>query len=227
MATTGTYAWNPSLGSIGAYALGRCDVRRTAIMAEHLSDVAIAANLVLSGWSNSQPNLWTVKLTPVSLTQGNPGPYVLPADVVLVLDCYISTTAGDRVIYPVSRSEYAAFPIKTTQDPPTVYWLDRVVPPTLTVYPAPDGNGPYTLNYYAVHQDQDAALGASAGLDLPYRYFKAFSDALAAELAPTYAPDKVPMLGTLAAQSKTAADEQDREATPIFIVPALSGYYRR
>lgn len=226
MATTGTYTFNPTAGALGAYALGRCGIRRTAILAGHMADVAMAANLVLSDWSNAQPNLWTVQLTTVALTQGNPGPYTVAGDVILPLDVYINTPAdGDRIIYPVSESEYAAFPTKTQQDPPTVFWFRRVLPPQFYVYPAPDGNGPYTLNYYAVHRDQDAANASQ--LDLPYRYLKAFSDALAAELALTYAPDRAVMLANVAIGSKQRADEQDRENVPLFVVPALAGYYRR
>lgn len=228
MATTGTYTFNPNLGSLGAIALGRCKVRRSAILPDHLADVAMAANLVLVDWSLDQPNLWSVRLASAALSQGVTA-YTLPANLLLLLDCYVTTTvsgvATDRVIYSVSRSEYAAYPQKATQAPPTVYWFDRVTPPTITLYPTPDGNGPYTLNYYGVYQDQDAAVGAAAQLDLPYRMLSAFADALAAKLALTYAPEQFALLDGVAQRSFAAARAQENENVPLQIVPGLSGYY--
>ena len=227
---TGTYTFSPSLGGIGLYALSRCGVKRTDVTTDHLVNMQMAANMVLSDLSNDQPNLWTVTLQSVTLMAGDPGPYTLPANTVLVLDCYITTTINgvstDRIIYPVGRSEYASFPDKLTAAPPTIYWFDRTVTPALTLYPAPDTAATYTLNYYACRQDQDAALGASAGLDLPYRFLKAFSDLLAAELAVIYAPDRATALDAMAQSTLAKAQKQDREVVPLYIVPSLAGYYR-
>ena len=223
MTTSGTTAFNPSLGGIGAYALRRCGVKYAAITAEHLADVAMAANMVLSGWSVNQPNLWRVQQSTVSITANNPGPYVLPTDVVLVLDVYVTISGQDRILTSISRSEYAAYPVKTTTSPPTVYWLDRVVPPTMTFYPAPDQT--YTVTYYAVHQDQDAVVPGAATLDLPHRSLNAFKDSLTAELAVIHAPDRAPALDALAQRSYQAAMAQDRENAILYITPNLSGYF--
>jgi hypothetical protein len=229
MATSGTHTFNPALASIGAYALGRCNVRRPEITTGHLADVAMAANLVLSDWSSDQPNLWAVQLNSISLVQGT-ATYTLPSDVLLVLDCYITTVIGgnnnDRIIYGVSRTEYAAYPIKLEQAPPTVFWFDRVSPPTISVYPAPDGNGPYTLNYYSVIQDQDAVVGASTQLDLPYRQLSTFADALAAKLALTYAPDRFTMLSGVADKSYARVRAGESENVSLYIVPGIGGYRR-
>lgn len=231
MTTSGTYNFNPSLGSLGAYALGRCAVRRPAITSDHLADVGMAANLVLAEWQNDQPNLWLYQLGTISLVQGAPT-YTLPATVVLVTDCYISTPVGspppqDRVIFPVSRSEYAAFPNKLMQDPPTTWWFNRVLPPQISIYPTPDDNGPYTLNYWAVHQDQDAVVAGAAALDIPGRFLMAFADALAAELAPTYAPDRAVALDAKAQRSIAMARKQDREDVTFYLLPGLGAYYRQ
>lgn len=223
MTTSGTTAYNPSTGSIGAYALRRCGVSRAAITTEHLADIAMASNMVLSQWSVSQPNLWKVQSTTLTVTTGNPGPYSLPSDVILVLDAYITVDSNDRVLSPVGRSEYIAFPNKTTEAPPTIFWFDRVVPPTLTFYPAPDQT--YTVTYYAVHQDQDAVVPGALTLDLPNRYLNAFKDALAAELAAIYSPERAPALDALAQRTKAQMDAQDREVVPLYIVPDMSSYY--
>lgn len=230
MASTGTQAFNPSAGDLGLYALRRCGIDRTAVSADHLVDMALAANLVLSDLSTEEPNLWRVTLTSILLVQGTTQ-YTLPANLLMVLNCYIRTVVGgtinqDRVVYGVSRDEYSSYPNKQLQQPPTVYWADRVVPIVLNLYPAPDQNGPYTLFVYAIQQDDDVAVAGGATLDLPYRYLKAFSDGLSKELALTYAPERVQQLSLEYQASKLRAQTNDRENTPLFITPGLNRYYR-
>lgn len=226
---SGTTSFSPDLGSLSAFALGRCAVRRPEITAHNLADCAMAANLVLVDWSVDQPNLWGVELASVALVQGT-ATYTLPANLLLLLDAYITTSVGgtaqDRVIYGVSRTEYDAYPIKLNQAPPTVFWFNRIIPPTVTVYPVADGNGPYTLNYHGVFQDDDAILSGATGLDLPYRMFSAFADALAAKLSLTYLPDQYTQLSGVAERSYARARGQESENVPLYIVPGIQGYRR-
>jgi hypothetical protein len=231
MATSGTYSWNPALSNIGAYALGRCNVRRPEITIGHLTDVAMAANLVLSDFSVDQPNLWAVELNTFPLVQGTIA-YTLPANVLMVLDVYLTVTpasngtAYNRIIYGVSRSEYASYPRPLEQAPPTIYWQDRIVPIVLTLYPAPDGNASYVLNYYAVIQDQDAVLTASTQVDLPYRQMSVFADCLAAKLALTYAQDRYPLLNSVAEKSYARVRAGENEMVSLYIVPGIGPYSR-
>lgn len=233
MATSNSFGFNPGLGSIGAFAFGRCGIRRPQITIEHLTDMQMAANLVLSDWSIDQPMLWSVVLNSVPLVQGTTE-YTLPTNVLQVLDIFIRvTTSGvenDRIIYSVSRSEYAAYPNKAQQAYPTVYWADRVSPIKLSLYPTPDGNGPYTLYYYAIEQDQDAIIAGGAQLDTPYRMLSAFTDALAAKLALSY-PPPAPMtadaLDKVAMRSYAAARAQENENVALFVTPGLSSYFNQ
>jgi hypothetical protein len=226
---TQTFPTQTSLGDIGLYALNRVGVHRPTVTQDHLTDVAMAANMVLSDLSTEQPNLWKLVQNSISLVQGTTT-YTLPANVLLVTDCIIRTLVGgiqnDRVIYGVSKTDYLSYPNKLLQEPPTVYWQDRVVPIQMSLYPTPDGNGPYTLIYLAIQQDDDAVLGTAATLDLPYRFVNAFKDLLVAELALTYAPDRAQLYGAVAAASKQRAQMQDREMTPVYITPGLQRYYR-
>ena len=250
-------SFDPGLGSIGSFALGRCGVRRPAIDLNHLADTAMAANLVLSDWSIDQPMLYSVELRSFVLQQGQPN-YILPSDVLLTLDIFLRRNPGtvflldgfgapvldgfgnpiismqgdltanqDRVMYGVSRTEYASFPNKNHQSPPTVYWADRVVPIQLNLYPAPDGNGPYQLFYYCIVQDQDQALAGDLPTGLPYRMFSPFADALAAKLSLTYKPEAFDMLDKVAERSYTRARAQENESVPIYVQPDLTRYYWR
>ena len=220
-----------TLGSLGAFALGRCGVTRAAITSAHLTDVGLAANLILQEFGNDTPNLWKMVLQTIPLVQGT-AQYALPANVVLVTDCYITTNQGspppqDRIIFPVSRSTYASFPNKLLQAFPTTWWFDRVLPPQIFIYPTPDANGPYTLSYWSMLQVEDAEVSGAATLDLPGKFLMAFVDALSAEMAIIYAPARAAELDAKAQRSLTKARMADREDVSYYLTPGLNAYYRQ
>ena len=230
MTTSGTYTFNPSLGEIVLNAYARCGVRRTAIMQEHMTDARFETNLMLASWANQGVNLWEVVLISVPLIQGQTT-YTVPAKVVMILDAVIQQNTGtssqfDRVIMPISRTEYSQTPNKLQQAPPTVFWFDRLINPTVTLWPVPDQTSTYTLNYYAVTQIQDAELTDAQTVDIPYRWLDALAAGLAARLAAIYAPDRMQMLEAKAQQAYTIAATQDTENVGLFITPGLAGYFR-
>ena len=230
MTSSGTYNFQPSLGELVLNAFARCGVRRTAIMQEHMTDARFETNLMLSSWANQGVNLWEVVLISVPLVQGQTT-YTVPAKVVMILDAVIQQNTGtssqfDRVIMPISRTEYSQTPNKLQQAPPTVFWFDRLINPTVTLWPVPDQTSTYTLNYYAVTQIQDAELTDAQTVDIPYRWLDALAAGLAARLAAIYAPDRMQMLEAKAAQAYTIAATQDTENVPLYIMPGLSGYFR-
>jgi hypothetical protein len=229
---SGTTSFGPNLGTISAYALGRCKIRRPDITAEHLADAAISANLVFSDWSVDQPNLWQGLLNTIPLVQGQVT-YTAPANLLLLLSAYITITnpstgqSTDRIIYGVSGDTYRAYPNKTHQAPPTTFWFERVSPPVIHIYPAPDATQTYTLNYYGVMQDQDAVMAGARGTDLPYRAYSAFTDALAAKLSLSYLPEAFQILDGVAQRSYKQMQAAEHETAPMQIVPGLQHYYRQ
>jgi len=230
MTTSGTYTFNPSLGEIVLNAYARCGVRRTAIMQEHMTDARFETNLMLASWANQGVNLWEVVLISVPLVQGQTT-YTVPQKVVMILDAVIQQNTGtssqfDRVIMPISRTEYSQTPNKLQQAPPTVFWFDRLINPTVTLWPVPDQSNVYTLNYYAVTQIQDAELTDAQTVDIPYRWMDALASGLAARLAAIYAPERMQMLEAKAQQAYMIAATQDTENVPLYIMPGLSGYFR-
>jgi len=230
MTTSGTYTFNPSLGEIVLNAYARCGVRRTALMQEHMTDARFETNLMLSSWANQGVNLWEVVLISVPLIQGQTT-YTVPSKVVMILDAVIQQNTGtssqfDRVIMPISRTEYSQTPNKLQQAPPTVFWFDRLINPTITLWPVPDQTSTYTLNYYAVTQIQDSDLTDAQTVDIPYRWLDAMASGLAARLSAIYAPERMQMLDAKAQQAYTIAATQDTENVPLYIMPGLSGYFR-
>lgn len=230
MATSGTYTFNPSGGELIIAAFARIGLRRTALLAEHMADARMEINLMFSAWGNSTPNLWTVDLVEVTLTAGV-ATYSVAPSTVMILDAYIRTGTGteqvDRIIWPVSRTEYASFPNKTLEAPPTVFWFDRQLAPTITLWQVPDDQQTYTLRYYRAVAIQDSSPALGQNVEVPPRWLDALVWGLAARLAVIYAPDRAVALDAKAAQSLTEAMEQDVENVPLYIMPAIGGYYPR
>ena len=227
--TTGTKTFNPSLGESVLYAFSRCGIRRSAVTKEHLADAKMAANLVLSDWANEQPNLWTVDEQTIQCVE-NQATYSVPADTILILDAVlgISPTAADPIelyMYPISRTEWMAFPDKTTAGRSTVYWFDRLIAPTVTLW-QPPSDPSWVFKYYRVSQMQDADFSNAATLQIPYYFLRAFTDALSAELAVMYAPERAVALRGAADISWRKAANRNAEDVPLYFTPGLTGFFR-
>ncbi len=230
MTSSGTYAFNPSLGELVLYAFNLIGVRNTSLTEEHMIGARMAANLLLADWSNETPNLWKVDQVVVPLVAGQ-ATYAVDVKTVMILDAYMTIDDGvspaiDRIILPISRSEYATYPNKTQQGFTTVFWFDRLISPTVTLWPVPDGSSAQYLKYYRVTQMEDADFTSGQTVDIPYRWLKAFSDGMAVELGRSWAPATVAGNKSFADASYQRAYTQDTENTPFYVSPMLSGYYR-
>ena len=315
MATSGTYAFNPSLGEVVLYAYNLCDIRNTAIAQEHMEAARMASNLLLANWSNRGVNLWTVDLETVNFNQtptttgasGNgttatltfdtpntpvytvgtqitvsgvtpsgyngtytvtassngsvsyantttgtqtvagtissptpAGTYSVDPNTVVLLDTYVTTTQStsqpiDRIILPVSRTEYASYPNKQQTGFPTVFWFDRLIDasrssgspgPSVTLWPVPDGQSSQYLKYYRVRQIQDSAFTSGQTVEIPYLWLEAYAYALAFRLAIQWNAQKAPLLKPLADEAYAVAAEQNVETAQQYISPQIFGYFR-
>jgi hypothetical protein len=237
MTSSGTYNYSLSNGEAVLAAYERCHVRVPSIRQEHMLTARRELNFLFIELSNRQVNLFKVEQLSVPMVSGTTS-YSIPARVVMILDAYISlndstTDQTDRYVTPISRTDYASYSQKFTPGPPTVYWFDRLISPTITMWPVPDGNGPYVFNYYCCSQMQDANIGSGETPDLPYRWLDVLVTGLAKRLAKSYPPEGVDPLAFEAAR-KADYDEawgfastQDVENVPMTIAPAISSYYRR
>jgi hypothetical protein len=230
MATSGTYSFNPSLGEITLYAYNLLGIRNTSVMQEHMEAARMAANMLLSRWSNQGVNLWAVDLVTVPLVTDQ-ATYNVDSNTVMILDAYVQNDDSganiDRIILPISRTEYASYPNKEQQGYPTVFWFDRLVSPTVTLWPVPNtDNGPQSLKYYRVRQLQDSNLSNGEQVEIPYLWLEAFAYGLAQRLATIWSPDKLAILKPMADESYDIAARQNVETAQQYISPMLSGYWR-
>lgn len=237
MTSSGTYNYSLSNGEAVLAAYERCKIRAPSIRQEHMQTARREINLLFVELSNRQVNLWKVESGSISLVQGT-ATYSIPGRTVMILDAYLSRNNGatnqtDRYVTPISRTDYAGYATKQTQGPPTVYWFDRLISPTLTTWPVADGNGPYVLNYYACVQMQDANLPGGETPDVPYRWLDVLVSGLARRLARVYPPDGVDVMTFQKARDADYdeawrwAGTQDTENVPMTIAPAIGGYYPR
>jgi len=234
MALSNTYNFgaaggSPSLGELGLYAFNRVGVKPTAILQEHMFDLRMAANLICTDFANKGINLWQVELVTQALTQGV-ATYNVDPTIVLILDMYRTQSPGtegqsDQIMLPISRSEYASYTNKNQQGVPSVFWHDRLLAPTFTTYLTPDGSWPQ-ISYYGVRQLMDVNLANGGSVDVPSVWFKAYTDALIAELSLTYAFEKYQVFKAVADASYMAAADTNVEIAQMYLLPQIGGYFR-
>lgn len=227
MTTSGTYSYFPSTSELGLTAFGRIGVRRGEILASHMQDLKNCANLLMAEFSNLQPNLWTVNLVSLPLVAGQ-STYDVDPQIVMILDMYISygDPATDRLISPISRTDYASYPNKTQQGFPSVFWFDRLVSPTVTLWMVPDATQTYTAHYYACRQNQDTNIQNGQTAEIPYRFLEAFTAGMAWKLSEIYAPALEDKMFARYQRAWNIAATQDTENVPLYISPGMDGYFR-
>jgi hypothetical protein len=137
----------------------------------------------------------------------------------------VSAAPVDRLIYPISRSDYAATANKTTQGFSSTYWFDRLLAPTITLWQVPDGNGPYELIYYRSAQIFDASPTSNQTLDAPLRFMEAFCSEFAYHLARKWKPALETIRKQDAVFAWTEAAQEDAERVPFYVNPITDSYY--
>lgn len=231
MATSGTYNFLPSVGELVTAAYRRVGIHRSELTTEHFADARNECNLLQAEWACNGPLLYTVDLQTVSLVQGT-ATYSVPVNTIMVLDVYISIPNGinggttDRIITPLSRTEYAGMPQKSEQSAPTSYWFDRLATPSMTLWPVPDGYGPYTMSYYRFTQAQDATFQNASQPAIPYLWLDAYVAGLAHRFAMIYKPEMEPVRLGEARRAYNIASAQDTEGASLFVAPQCSSYWR-
>jgi len=212
------------------HAFNLIGLRNTSLTQEHMQSSRIATNLMLANWSNRGVNLWAVDLVTVPLVAGQ-ATYNVDANTVVILDAYMQTDNGsgdpiDRIILPVSRTEYASYPNKEQQGFTTTFWFDRLIAPTVTLWPVPDGTSAQYLKYYRVRQIQDSNLQGGQNVEIPYLWLDAFATGLAERLSRIWNPQLVQITKPLADEAYKIAADQNVETAQQYISPQISGYYR-
>jgi hypothetical protein len=219
----------PALSELSLDAWERVGVPAVELTAAHINSMRRSMNLVLVRWSNRGINLWRVGQTVIPLLPGVAS-YAVDTTMIEMLDTYVSTTYGtvktDVILSPMGRDTYAALPNKAQAGRPVLYWFDRLITPTVTVWPVPDTGAAYSLTFYGFSQIADADPAGGSTANLPYRFLEAFTSALAAHLAIKWAPpQRAIALDGSAKETWEEAAGEDIEHVTLNMAPDLSGYF--
>ena len=138
------------------------------------------------------------------------------------------TAAGptDRIMWPFSRVDWSNLPNKTVQGFPTNFYYDRQINPSVTLWPVPNGSGPYQLLYNRTTQPQDANPQGAQTPFLPYRFLESFHADVTAHMAIKWAQPIAKDLIAYAADRWSEAAATDAEMVTTHIMPMLDSYYR-
>jgi hypothetical protein len=224
-----TYNFDPALGEIVIGAYARCGIRRTEITQQHLADARFESNLLQSEMAGEGVNLWQVELYTEPLLAGV-ATYNVPDTTVFILDVYIrqnplSGMPIDRLIMPISRSDWAATANKTMPGFPASYWWNQQLQPTITLWPVPQQDGT-ELRYYRQTRAMDANLVNGTQAQIPFAAYDYFTASLAVRLAVIYAPDRLAMLMPMKQQAYTKYLQASTESTPINMNIEMRSYFR-
>ena len=224
MTTSGTYNFNPAFGDMVVNAFAKCGIRRTDLTAQHMSDAVNEANYMMADWAGDGINLWQVQRATLDIVAGQIS-YALPKTVVFLLDVYTTNLGSDRIIIPISRTDYASLAQKTQEGQPTSYWFDRTLTPTLYLWPILPQDAVGGLVYYYMSQAEDVVTQNGTQVDIPWYFLEAFVWGLASRLAYMYAPDKVQILQPRADKAWLRANAVGTENVPITMNVAMRSYF--
>ena len=155
--------------------------------------------------------------------------YTLPNRTIAIGIAYLTIGTGaaafDSPMGPISATDWGAISVKSMQGQPTTLFLNLQPIPTITVWPVPDSNGPYTVNVQSFRQMQDVSIVNGQTLDAPFRFLDAFTAGLAARLARIYAPALYQLRKQDWEEAWQEAIEQDQADVSLQIVPGISSYF--
>ncbi len=137
-----------------------------------------------------------------------------------------ASLSTDLILTPISRDDYAALPLKSQPGRPTTFWFDRVITPTITVWPVPQPGSNYGFIAYRTRRIMDANPASGETLDVPPRFYNAFVAELTAAVSEKYRPELFAQKAALALAAWDRASSEDREKITSSIVPNFSGFFR-
>lgn len=219
MATSGTTAFNLDIIEIieDAYEMVGKEVRG----GYDVKTARRSLDLLTKEWANRGVNFWTIEESSAPLLTGQQT-ITLDGDTIDVLDAVLRTLSGvsqnDRTLTRMSVKEWAQTANKNTTSQPSRYWINRVVPPVMTIWPVPVADA--TVVYWKLRRIEDTGA-YSNNMDVPSRFLPAMVSGLAYYLAikTSGADNRIPILqAEYERQYKLAADE-DRERASLYLLP--------
>lgn len=219
MTTSGTTTFNLDIVTIAEEAFER--VGKEMRSGYELKTARRSLDLLMKEWANRGINFWTIEETTVSVAASTQE-ITLASDTVDILDASWRTGTGsgqnDRIMTRMSVTEWAQTANKNETSTPSRFWVNRIVPPVVTIWPIPSQAG--TFVYWKMRLIEDVG-NSSRTMDVPSRFLTAMVAGLAYYLSQKTpgAEAKIPFLQQEYERQFSLAAEEDRERASLFLVP--------
>lgn len=238
--SSGTYTFALSNSSLVIESFDRCRIRPSELTRHHLNSARTSLNLEMLDWSNSGINLWKVISGTINLVAGT-ATYPIDQSIETLTEVYYTQVNGDginqnndRIMVPITRTQYAMITNKGTQGTPTQYWLQMLAVPQVTLWQVPSIGAPnYVVSWFGLQRMQDANLGGGETPDIVYRAYEALCARMALRLFDKFGPtdplQSSEMEKRLTARAQVAWDNfqtRDQETGPLLIQPNVGVYGR-
>lgn len=138
----------------------------------------------------------------------------------------LNSGVTDRLITPISRSDWAATANKGMTGFPTSYWYDKLLEPVMYLWPVPNMFIPQGLQYYIQQRPQNADMANGTDIQIPYEYYDYYCWGLAERLAYIYAPEKVAIISPRKEKAWLRALQANTENVPLNLDTNLGSYFR-
>lgn len=237
-----TFNFNLPTSGVIFEAFDRCGIRPPEIVRHHMISARTSINLISIGWANRGLNFWKMTGGTIPLVVTTPATvtYQLPANLVTMTELWYRQVDGygpdqpaDRIMIPITRTDYAMLPNKLTPGLPTQYWLQMLDRLQITIWAPPLlGTPNYELAWYGLERMADANLVGTNYPDTANRALQALVAELSLALWQKYGnmssatiwQTKRAALKEEAAQAWNDLQTRDQEPGPTLIQPAIGIY---
>lgn len=231
--SSGTFNFALTNGSVVAEAFDRIQIRPAEISRHMMMSARSSLNLEFVQWEDDGYSFWKTTSGTIDLVV-NQATYTLPTSLVTMEEMWYSNVNGngtgvnqDRIMMPITRTDYAALTNKLQEGIPTQYWFQMTDPQQVTVWQVPAVGAPdYVLNWYGLQQMEDANLGGGEAPDVPRRALDVLCAGMARRLAEKFKPELYDAKETIFQRAWAAFTRRDQEPGPISYRPNLAPYAR-
>jgi len=137
-----------------------------------------------------------------------------------ILDMVVRRSGSDIAINRMSRGDYLSIPDKDTQGRASQFFVDRLITPTVTIWPVPE-NSTDTLIYYRLLRIDDADTSVNT-MEVPFRFLPSLVSGLAYCIAMKRAPTRMADLKMSYEEDFFRAATEDRDRTSLQLVPTAN-----
>ena len=143
-----------------------------------------------------------------------------------VLSAVIRTGTGsgqtDIAISRISRDAYINIATKNSSSRPTQFYVDRLITPSIKLWPTPDNNT-YTLVYDKLTRIDDVDNPQNT-VDVPFRFYPCLSAGLAYYISLKRAPQRTQILKAVYEEEFERAAAEDRDRASLSLTPSRDYY---